>query len=75
MRCKSCGSPVSPGCPEVRGADGFLSVETGSEGVARTVAYHWRQQCSGLPSGRRRSLPLTFGIPMEQIEATRTLAA
>lgn len=55
LPCETCQVPVSPGCPEVRGADGFLTVKTLADGSVRPVAYHWRRECSGLNAGRRRS--------------------
>lgn len=74
IRCKSCGSPVVPGCPEVRGADGYVTVEAASDGVLRTVACHWRQPCSGPEAMRRHPRPLRtrsvhFSQPYSQVPA------
>ncbi len=77
-RCAACGVPVTPGCPEVRGADGFVSAEADAAGVVQARAYHWRRECSGIELGRRRTAPLRllrFAPPAEPAAAPADLSA
>lgn len=44
-----------PGCREVPGADGFLTVRTRDDGISHSVAYHRRHECA--PDGLHSTSP------------------
>ena len=61
-----------PGCADVPGADGYVSVEQVDGAAPRLVAYHWRPQC-GQHTARRRSVPLRL-VPREAATPLRIAA-
>lgn len=58
LTCARCGSPTTPGCRDVPGADGFISAEPRDDGSARILAFHYRADCEGQRPAPRATVTL-----------------
>lgn len=77
LRCKTCQTPVFPGCRGERGADGAFTLVSRPDGTIEMAAVHWRAACSGRRDNRRWSpmVALMGGRVREQHRDDQYLAA